>query len=158
MQSVSIGHDEAIGRAAIRIQWGDHCVHLPSLDQAATRPTSANRSSERAAVFIIAGAVNTAGPRGGAEQNGGKEQAGLCFAVAHRGIEDPASCLLVSRTWQDGWIVENEALSCPVRKYRVTKKRSAWDAPPRQPPTWPNGSPSFPSLDYFTKKKRMRGK
>lgn len=32
---------------------GSHCGHLPSLDQAATRPTRANRSSERAAVFIV---------------------------------------------------------------------------------------------------------
>lgn len=33
---------------------GSHCGHLPSLDQAATRPTRANRSSEKAAVFIVA--------------------------------------------------------------------------------------------------------
>lgn len=70
---------------------GSQCGHLPSLDQAATRPTSANRSSERAAVFIIAresGQHRKAERWWGAERGGEKKSWIMLCRGPSEGIED----------------------------------------------------------------------
>lgn len=85
-----------------------HCGHLPSLDQAATRPTSANRSNERAAVFIIAresGQHRKAEERCGAERGEGKKKKSrimLCRGPSRIDLSSSTTGLENSRAKPDG--------------------------------------------------------